>query len=429
MRAGYKMTDLGAIPNDWDCVSVADLVRKGIIEKPMDGNHGEIHPKSSEYVDYGIPFVMANNVQNGIVDLAGCKFITKERADGLRNGFSVTGDVLLTHKATIGNTAIVGSLSTDYIMLTPQVTYYRVLDFQKLDSRYLRHYFDGTAFQSLIKSLSGGGTRAYIGIGAQVNLLVILPPLPEQQVIAAALSDVDALLNSLDALIAKKRLIKQGAMQELLTGKRRLQGFTDKWKTVRLDEIITRFSTGLNPRLNFTLNTGGTFYYVTIKNFKTGSLFLDDNCDKVDEHALSLINARSDLRKDDILFSSIGRIGDVFLIKEKPRDWNINESVFTLRPNQQKVIPLMLYHILTSEKLRSLLEKGATGSTFQSVKMADLRAAKCYIPTSKDEQFQIAEILSDMDAEIRALEQKREKTRLLKQGMMQELLTGRIRLI
>ena len=138
LPTGYKQTEVGIIPEEWDVVAVEKLVEEKTLAKPLDGNHGNIHPKSSDYVGYGIPFVMANNFANGQVNLESCKFITKERADKLQKGFSVSGDVLLTHKGTVGNTAIVGELSTDYIMLTPQVTYYRVMDADRLHYRFLR---------------------------------------------------------------------------------------------------------------------------------------------------------------------------------------------------------------------------------------------------------------------------------------------------
>ncbi len=234
---GYKHSDVGVIPDDWDIVSVKQLVEEEILEKPLDGNHGNIHPKSSDYVGYGIPFVMANNFVNGEVDLSGCKFITKERADRLQKGFALTGDILLTHKGTVGSTAIVGELNTDYIMLTPQVTYYRVRDANRLDNRFIRHYFDSSSFQSLFASLAGGGTRAYLGIVKQLELPIVKPPVDEQRAIAQALSDVDALLATLDEVIVKKRDLKQAAMQQLLTGKTRLPGVSGEWVVKRLDAI------------------------------------------------------------------------------------------------------------------------------------------------------------------------------------------------
>lgn len=426
MRAGYKMTDLGEIPNDWECVSVADLIRQGIIEKPMDGNHGEIHPKSSEYVDYGIPFVMANNVQNGFVDLEKCKFITKERADGLRNGFSIAGDVLLTHKATIGNTAIVGSLSTEYIMLTPQVTYYRVRDFQKLDNRYLRQYFDGSAFQNMLKNLSGGGTRSYIGIGAQVNLLVILPPLPEQCAIAANLSDVDALLNSLDALIAKKRLIKQSAMQELLRPK-------DGWKVLTVAEIAGGASNIVDGP--FGSNLKNSDYVSNGVPVLQGLNITDDQFVWKEVRYISPQKAkdlyRSNAQVGDLLSVKIGSVGYSAIIDNLDRNdfAIIPANLLRTRIQNPNSDTLFVYYLLTSNFAKKKLRDLAGNTAQPAIGLTGFRNLSFSVPVSLKEQTAIAEILSDMDAEISALEQKREKTRLLKQGMMQELLTGRIRLV
>ena len=128
MKSGNVPTEVSNTPDDWDCFTVEELINFGIIEKPLDGNHGNIHPTSGDFVDYGIPFVMANDVHGGKVDLINCSFIRKKQADSLQKGFSYTGDILLTHKATIGNTAVVGEIDSPYIMLTPQVTYYRVAE-------------------------------------------------------------------------------------------------------------------------------------------------------------------------------------------------------------------------------------------------------------------------------------------------------------
>ncbi|SDB49882.1 type I restriction enzyme, S subunit [Butyrivibrio sp. INlla16] len=139
----------------------------------MDGNHGEIHPKASDYVSEGVPFLMANNLVDGTVDYENCAFISETQANSLRKGFSHPGDVLLTHKATIGRTAI---LPNNYplAILTPQVTYYRTK--KNLYNGYLRYYFESNKFQSILSAWSGAGsTRAYIGITKQMELPIDLP--------------------------------------------------------------------------------------------------------------------------------------------------------------------------------------------------------------------------------------------------------------
>lgn len=155
----------------------------------MDGNHGSIHPKASDYVSSGVPFIMANDLVDGKVNYNNCVYITEKQASGLRKGFAKPGDVLLTHKATIGRTAIVPD-EYDTIVLTPQVTYYRAIT--GINNQYLKYYFDTNEFQQLFANWAGSGsTRAYLGITAQRKLPVVLPPIEIQNKIVNILSALD----------------------------------------------------------------------------------------------------------------------------------------------------------------------------------------------------------------------------------------------
>ena len=166
-----------------------ELIDLGWLEEPLDGNHGSIHPKTSDYVSTGVPFIMATDLRSGTVDYKNCAFITETQAAGLRKGFSHPGDVLLTHKATIGRTAIVPD-TYKTIILTPQVTYYRVK--KNIDNRYLKYYFDTPAFQITLSNWAGSGsTRAYLGITAQKKLPVILPEYAIQKRVASILGILD----------------------------------------------------------------------------------------------------------------------------------------------------------------------------------------------------------------------------------------------
>jgi type I restriction enzyme S subunit len=187
-----KETPLGKIPNGWKIKKVQELIDEEIISKPKDGNHGGSHPKSSDYVKKGIPFIMANDIINNTVDYNNCKYITKEQADNLRKGFATEGDVLITHKGTIGRTAILDKVKSEYVMLTPQVTYYRVKNKNRLNNVFLKYFFDYYQFQELLRNWSGSGsTRAYLGITAQRKLPVIIPTLEEQKRIANILYTLD----------------------------------------------------------------------------------------------------------------------------------------------------------------------------------------------------------------------------------------------
>lgn len=201
------------------------LIDEKVIKDIMDGNHGELHPKVSDYVDDGIPFVMANNIHDGVLDISNCNFLRKEQADKLRKGFSRAGDILLTHKGTIGNVGYVPEkIKYDYIMLTPQVTYYRVNKYNKiLTNEFLYYYFQSSDFQKPLKLLSMQSTRAYIGITEQKKLKIKIPRLEVQKQVCKALIEMDRKINLIKCKKQNYNQLKKGLMQQLLTGKVRVK--------------------------------------------------------------------------------------------------------------------------------------------------------------------------------------------------------------
>lgn len=175
--------------SEWKTYTVQELIDLGMLEAPMDGNHGNLHPKVSDYVLEGIPFIMANDLVNGKIDYKKCAHITEAQARQLKKGFAHPGDVLLTHEATIGRTALVGN-EYDTIVLTPQITYYRVK--KGISNRYLKAYFDSKEFQELLSNWAGSGsTRAYLGITAQRKLPILLPSIDIQNKIASYCECID----------------------------------------------------------------------------------------------------------------------------------------------------------------------------------------------------------------------------------------------
>jgi type I restriction enzyme, S subunit len=175
-------------------VAIGVLEEEGAILEIQDGNHGEKPPKATDYVDNGIPFIMANNIVANTIDIEGAAKLPPALADSLRIGFSKNGDVLLTHKGTIGSTAIV-DCDLPYLMLTPQVTYYRT-DLTKLINRYLMYAFQEPRFQKTMASLAQQATRPYIGITAQRRLKVRWMPIDKQLRIVAQLAPIDDLIEN-----------------------------------------------------------------------------------------------------------------------------------------------------------------------------------------------------------------------------------------
>lgn len=432
--AGYKQTELGEIPEDWICTSVGKLVQSGALEKPLDGNHGNIHPKSGDFVDFGIPFVMANNVQGGQLDLNDCSFIRKEQADSLQKGFSLPGDVLLTHKATIGNTAVVGDIPFPYVMLTPQVTYYRVIDKKRLNNIYLRHFFDSHSFQRTLQVMSGGGTRSYIGITAQLQLPVATPPsVAEQEAIAETLTDADTLIESLEQLLTKKRHLKQAAMQELLTGKKRLPGFSGAWSMTRLGDVADpnqkwSFTGGpFGSNLKSTDYTDGGVRIIQLQNIGDGQFHNDYSVFTSREKANELLSCN--IYPGEIILSKMGDpVARACLIPSFHDRYLMCSDGIRLAVDPKRFNTYFVYLSINAPNFRVRAENAGTGSTRKRIGLTELRNLELSCP-DLFEQTAIADILSEMDAEIADLEAQLAKTRTIKQGMMQKLLTGEIRLI
>lgn len=163
---------------------------------------------------------MASDIHNGIADVYNCKFISVERAKRLDKGFAKNDDVLITHKATIGETAILSGLTTEYAMLTPQVTYYRIVNHKRMSRKYLYAWFNSDSFQTEIKSKAAQSTRAYIGITEQKNLTICLPnSLEEQEAIGGFIYNLNCLITLHQRKLEIEQQKKKALMQLLLTGK------------------------------------------------------------------------------------------------------------------------------------------------------------------------------------------------------------------
>ena len=206
-------SEMGEIPKGWEYLSIQSLIDKKIIYKNQDGNHGEIHPKSLDYVPSGIPFIMAKDIINGTLNLNSCNFLSHEQAKSLRIGFSKSDDVVFTHKGTMGRVAIVPRVN-DYIVLTPQVTYYRIRDKERINKEYLYCLFSSEKFQNILNEESDQSTRKFISILNQRFIKVLFP---EKDVMKRFEVLVKHLMES--KRFVALELVKLTSLQELLLSK------------------------------------------------------------------------------------------------------------------------------------------------------------------------------------------------------------------
>jgi len=256
--------------------------------------------------------------------------------------------------------------------------------------------------------------------------LALPPTKAEQEAIAEALSDADALIESLEQLITKKRHLKQGAMQELLTGKKRLQGFSGDWQIVGAGSI-GRFRGGSGFPTAYQGSQSGDlpFFKVSDMNNEGNETFMRTANNYVSEATRKNLGVNF-FPPNTIVFAKVGAA--VFLERKKllAMDSCIDNNLAGyLLYDDQRVDYRYIHYFLLNFRLSSLVSTTALPSLNGSV----LNAIEIPLPATKAEQTAIATILSDMDAEITALETKLTKARHIKQGMMQELLTGRIRLV
>jgi len=244
------------------------------------------------------------------------------------------------------------------------------------------------------------------------QIIAKLPPLPEQRAIAAVLSDVDALIATLDRLIAKKRAIKQGAMQQILTGKTRLPGFSGAWEVKTLGEIAA-INMGQSP---------------DSKNYNQkgiGIPLIQGNADIENRKSIERVwttHVTKVCDRGDLILTVRAPVGSIGIASEYSC---LGRGVCSLKPINHD-IDFLFHSLVLAENQWKTLEQG---STFTAANSAQIAEFPLRVTELIEEQRAIAAILSDMDAEIAALEARRDKTRALKQGMMQELLTGNIRLI
>ena len=383
--AGYKKTEVGVIPNDWKVNKIDDFaIKVGSGITPTGGER--------VYKKEGRPFLRSQNVGWGNLILDDIAFID----DNTHNAFNSTeiqeNDVFLNITgASIGRSAIadkriVGGNVNQHVCIIRG-------DMNKIESRYLNYFLLSYLGQKQINDFQAGGNRQGLNFGQIKSIQILLPPTKaEQTAIATALNDADALITQLEKLIAKKRYIKQGAMQELLKPK-------EGWEAKQLGKVLKVLH---GKSQNEVKNENGTYPILA-----SGGVIGKAN--------VYLYN------KPSVLIGRKGTI-DVPQYMDVPF-WTIDTLFYT--EIFENYDAKFIFYMFNQIDWYSYNE--ASGVPSLNAKTIE-RIEKAF-PGTKAEQTRIAQILSDMDAEIEALEKKLEKYKMLKQGMMQNLLTGKIRLV
>lgn len=197
------------------------------------------------------------------------------------------------------------------------------------------------------------------------------------------------------------------------------------WECFELSDVIERIGTGLNPRQHFSLGQGSN-YYVTIKSIDEGKILLDDKCDKIDDDALKIINRRSDLRVGDILFTSIQPVGITYLIQEKPKNWNINESVFSIRPNHEVISSEYAYLLLGSKDMKAFTKNASAGSIHKGIRIGVLKTFKFAFGGEKIVR-KFSEIVAPQLAYMHKTEKENQELTQLRDWLLPMLMNGQVK--
>ena len=394
--------------SEWKTYTVQELIDLGMLEAPMDGNHGGIHPKSSDYVDAGIPFIMANDLVQGQVDYRNCAFITEKQAKTLKKGFAKPGDVLLTHKATIGRTALV---SDEYktIILTPQVTYYRIKN--GISNRYLKYYFDSVPFQQLFSNWAGSGsTRAYLGITAQRKLPIVLPPFDVQKKIADCCSVID------DKIVVNNRIndnLQQQALaifrQELL----REGELPEGWVSGSLLDIAN-YLNGLAMQKFRPVDGEKGLPVLKIKELRQGT------CDVSSELCSPNIKPEYIVHDGDVIFSWSGSLlVDLWC----GGTCGLNQHLFKVTSEKY---PKWFYYAWTAHHLARFVAIAADkATTMGHIKREELANAEVVIPDSGSVE-RIGGVLQPMYDLIISNRIENHKLAMLRDTILPQLMSGEL---
>lgn len=418
LRPQYKHTELGFVPPDWDVNQIGGLTEKvGSGVTPTGGNR--------VYKMYGRPFVRSQNVGWGRLNLDEIAFID----DAIHAAFAATeiraGDVFLNITgASIGRSAMADE-RLEGGNVNQHVCIIRANE-RKLVPGFLCAFLISSLGQRQIDSFQAGGNRQGLNFG-QVRSIRIAAPrsIEEQHAIATALRDADALLEELDRLITKKRDLKLAAMQQLLTGKVRLPGFKGEWENKPIGSEIDLLTGFPFPSRSYTKSG---IRLLRGSNIKRG---VTDWNEELTQYwpRISPDLKPYELREGDIVVAMDGSlVGQSFAqLSRKDLPALLLQRVARIRSKSIETDYLKAH--ICSPYFTAHCDEVKTVTAIPHISPKDIREFTIVIPPTRDEQTAIAQVLSDMDSEIDKLEQRRAKTANLKQAMMQELLTGKTRLV
>jgi len=436
-KQGYKQTKVGLIPEDWKLESTVEVAKNktgGIKIGPFGSALKKELLTKQGYKVYGQENVFDNDVE------IGDRYINKQHFQKLKSCKLNPGDFIVSMMGTIGQCMILPDNIQPGIMDSHLL---RIkLDEKKVYPHYFEHIFSSVYTLNQIKKLSVGGIMDGLSSKIVKQILYNLPPtLTEQKAIATALSDVDELITNLGKLITKKKAIKQGAMQQLLTGETRIKGYDNNIKTV--DSIYGKIP--IDWGIQSIGNVCKIFGRIGFRGYTVNDI-VDEASGALSLSPSNIINNKINfkkgtfiswmkyhespeikIRKGDIVLVKTASVGKTAIIENLPHKITLNPQLVVLK--NVKIDRYYLSYMMSYKIIQNQIITSVAGGVVPTLTQEQISGFTFPIPNSIQEQKAISNTLSDMDTEITQLESKKEKYQAIKQGMMQELLTGKTRLI
>ncbi len=418
---GYKWTEVGVIPEDWEVKQLRKI-------SPAQSVGLVINP-SSYFNDQGtVPMLVGSNIGENVIDWEFAKRISAESNVQIPASRLSAGDLVTVRVGEPGVTSVVPPEIDGCNCASMMI----IRKHQSFDSNWLCFVMNSSVGRCQVANVQYGTAQKQFNISDAVRFAYPVPPLVEQRAIAKALLDTDCLIEALETLIAKKRAIKQAAMQQLLAGKTRLPGFSGAWRKVVLGEHVTYLRNGVNARAELT--NDGSIKYLHYGDIHTSNqVRLDPQAAEMPRLSVERAQTLDRLRNGDLVFvdasedlDGVGKSLAIYGIS----DAQVVAGLHTIaaRFDKSVIADGFKAYLQFCPAFRDQLKRLAAGTKVFATNRTHISSAKIRLPDT-EEQTAIATVLSDMDTEIAALERRRDKTRAIKQGMMQQLLTGRIRLV
>jgi len=415
----YKQSEVGFIPSDWNCLPITDLLRNQAGSIKIGPFGSQLHKKyltTRGYKVYG-----QSNVYQKDISI-GDRYISEDRFKLLQTCEVKEGDFLISMMGTIGKCYIVpgdflpGIIDSHLIRIR--------FDSSKANSEYILHLFQSPIIISQVEKLSVGGIMEGLSSKIIKNLCFPIPEVSEQNKIAKVLSDLDILIKNLEKLIAKKCAIKTAVMQQLLTGKTRLPGFTEKWVTKRLGDICTFSKGGGLSKKNINISCGIPAIPYTSIFTDFDEIFMYDQVNKFtkEKNLVTIDSPHLLIAGSSNMLENVGKVSG-YISKNKIA---IGGDVIIASTDED--IPFLSFLLNTEVHRRKIVDL-SQGSTIRHVYPSTFNEYAINIPNERKEQRSISQVIFEVMNEIKSLDNEVRKIKMIKNGMMQELLTGRTRLI